>query len=256
MDNLWKGHAKRRTADWKNFVTVEHERRETHHENRGLSVLQICLWYLLSCFIRNPSSGSLKSSSMCSIPESPPFQRELLDRGEFNIRPPAKFWQPFASCVHENRRNNPVYTQGLPGCLLGFWRGQQLFSFRFVSTRKTKIVSYVYSSLLLHKHIATVLGWERRTRCQLDFSNFLHTPTLKYSPNLELGFYYQLSPTITFFGCNKTLLHPNNTLKGTKSAFETQILLFQKPEKQIVFPYPELWYDTIKVNESTGNALE
>ena len=50
-----------------------------------------------------------------------------------------------------------------------------------VSTRETKIVSQ--SSLPLHKVITLDFHWERRTRCQLDFSNFLHHPTLKYPTN-------------------------------------------------------------------------
>ena len=121
MDNLCKRHAKGRIGVRKYFC--HNWTRAKRHSPRKSNVIGTSEFLMITsefCFISNPSSGSLKSSSICLISESPPFRRDLLDRGEF-IRPPAKFWHPFASRIHENRRSNPIYTQRPLGGLLGFW---------------------------------------------------------------------------------------------------------------------------------------
>ena len=87
---------------------------------------------------QNPSSGSLKSFSICCISESPPFRSEftwwvwLFDlQRNFSGIPLGSFRQSFASCVLKNRDFFcyreiflPINTQRFLGYLLGsvgFW---------------------------------------------------------------------------------------------------------------------------------------
>ena len=111
----------------------------------------------------------------------------------------------------------------------------------FVSTRETKIV--LHPSLLLHRQITTVLGLERRTRSQLHFSNILHNPTLKQSPNLELALYYQICPTIALSVCNDTLMdtknalmEKNNTLMDTKWLSRQKFYYFKGQRSRLFSP--------------------
>ena len=98
------------------LVTIEHKQSDTHLEYQDLPYFRIAhgtFW-----IVPIPSSGSLKSFSIWSISESPPFQRECAF-----IQPPAHFRQSFASCtcswfkIFLLRQNNPVYKWGPLVCL-------------------------------------------------------------------------------------------------------------------------------------------
>ena len=102
------------------LVTIEHKRMDTHLEYRDLPVLQNCLRYLLSCFYPKihlqdlfyiSISANSKRIYLIAICLSNPSKdlAILCKPCSWKLRFFLPWW------------NNPVYTQGPLGCLLGFW---------------------------------------------------------------------------------------------------------------------------------------